>query len=170
MREGDALVIIEDSEFRLRLAQAKSDLARAQQQSKQAGSSVRTASLPRTRVLWARATSISANWSTPDRRLSASWMRIAYGSKPTTARRNCLISMKVPRSLSMWTRSLTSRTKAVFSASPMPPVARTRSSPSTMLRATSSKWSNASPSASPWTRIAQRICRNSKPVIPWSAK
>ena len=42
--EGDTLVIIEDSEFRLRLAQAKSDLARAQQQSKQAGSSVRTAS------------------------------------------------------------------------------------------------------------------------------
>lgn len=44
VREGDTLVIIEDSEFRLRLAQAKSDLARAQQQSKQAGSSVRTAS------------------------------------------------------------------------------------------------------------------------------
>ena len=34
VREGDTLVIIEDSEFRLRLAQAKSDLARAQQQSK----------------------------------------------------------------------------------------------------------------------------------------
>ncbi len=44
VQEGDTLVIIEDSEFRLRLAQAKSDLARAQQQSKQAGSSVRTAS------------------------------------------------------------------------------------------------------------------------------
>ena len=40
---GDTLVIIEDSEFRLRLAQARSDLARAEQQSKQAGSSVRTA-------------------------------------------------------------------------------------------------------------------------------
>ena len=37
VQEGDTLVIIEDSEFRLRLAQAKSDLARAQQQSKQAG-------------------------------------------------------------------------------------------------------------------------------------
>ena len=44
VNEGDTFVIIEDSEFRLRLAQAKSDLARAQQQSKQAGSSVRTAS------------------------------------------------------------------------------------------------------------------------------
>ena len=39
---GDTLVIIEDSEFRLRLAQARSDLARAQQQSKQAGTSIRT--------------------------------------------------------------------------------------------------------------------------------
>ncbi len=40
---GDTLVIIEDSEFKLRLAQARYDLARAEQQSKQAGSSVRTA-------------------------------------------------------------------------------------------------------------------------------
>ncbi len=40
---GDTLVIIEDSEFRLLLAQARSDLARAEQQSKQAGSSIRTA-------------------------------------------------------------------------------------------------------------------------------
>lgn len=39
---GDTLVIIEDSEFRLRLAQAKSDLARAEQQSKATGSSIRT--------------------------------------------------------------------------------------------------------------------------------
>ncbi len=43
VQEGDTLVIIEDSEFKLRLAQARSDLARAEQQSKQAGSSVRTA-------------------------------------------------------------------------------------------------------------------------------
>ena len=42
VREGDTLVIIEDSEFRLRLAQARSDLARARQQSKQAGTSIRT--------------------------------------------------------------------------------------------------------------------------------
>lgn len=39
---GDTLVIIEDSEFKLRLAQAKSDLARAEQQSKATGSSIRT--------------------------------------------------------------------------------------------------------------------------------
>ena len=43
VQEGDTLVIIEDSEFKLHLAQARSDLARAEQQSKQAGSSVRTA-------------------------------------------------------------------------------------------------------------------------------
>ncbi|MBQ7192239.1 MAG: HlyD family secretion protein [Paludibacteraceae bacterium] len=43
VNKGDTLVIIEDSEFRLRLAQARSDLARAKQQCKQAGSSVRTA-------------------------------------------------------------------------------------------------------------------------------
>ncbi|MCR5049735.1 MAG: HlyD family secretion protein [Paludibacteraceae bacterium] len=42
VREGDTLVVIEDSEFRLRLAQAKSDLARIQQQSKATGSSIRT--------------------------------------------------------------------------------------------------------------------------------
>jgi len=41
--EGDTLVILEDSEYRLRLAQAHSDLARAEQQSKQAGSSVLSA-------------------------------------------------------------------------------------------------------------------------------
>ena len=39
---GDTLVIIEDSEYRLRLAQARSDLARAEQQSKATGSSIRT--------------------------------------------------------------------------------------------------------------------------------
>ena len=103
-------------------------------------------------------------------RLSASWMRIASGSKPTTARRNCRISTKVPRYLSMWMPFLTSSTKAASSASPMPPVARTRSSPSTMLRATSLRSSNASPSASPWTRIAQKTCKNSKPVIPLSVR
>lgn len=43
VKEGDTLVIIEDSEFKLRLAQARSDLARAELQTKQAGSSVRTA-------------------------------------------------------------------------------------------------------------------------------
>ena len=42
VREGDTLVVIEDSEFRLRLAQAKSDLARVRLQSKQAGTSIRT--------------------------------------------------------------------------------------------------------------------------------
>ena len=42
VNRGDTLVIIEDSEFRLRLAQAKSDLARAQQQNKATGSSIRT--------------------------------------------------------------------------------------------------------------------------------
>ena len=103
-------------------------------------------------------------------RLSASWMSIASGSKPTTARRNCRISTKVPRSLSMWTLCQISNTKAASSASPMPPVARTRSSPSTMLRATSLRSSNASPSASPWMRIAQKTCKNSKPAIVWSAR
>jgi len=43
VHEGDTLVVIEDSEYRLRLAQARSDLARAEQQSKQAESSVQTA-------------------------------------------------------------------------------------------------------------------------------
>lgn len=43
VNEGDTLVILEDSEYKLRLAQARSDLARAQQQSKQAGSSVLSA-------------------------------------------------------------------------------------------------------------------------------
>ena len=43
VNEGDTLVIIEDAEFKLRLAQAKSDLSRAEQQSRQAGSSVKTA-------------------------------------------------------------------------------------------------------------------------------
>lgn len=42
VNEGDTLVIIEDSEFKLRLAQAKSELARACQQSKQAGTSIKT--------------------------------------------------------------------------------------------------------------------------------
>lgn len=39
---GDTLVILEDSEFKLRLAQAQSDLAIAEQQSKATGSSIRT--------------------------------------------------------------------------------------------------------------------------------
>lgn len=43
VNEGDTLVILEDSEYKLRLAQARSDLARAEQQSKQAGSSVLSA-------------------------------------------------------------------------------------------------------------------------------
>ena len=43
VKAGDTLVIIEDSEFKLRLAQARSDLARIEQQSKQAESSIRTA-------------------------------------------------------------------------------------------------------------------------------
>lgn len=43
VNEGDTLVTLEDSEYRLRLAQARSDLARAEQQSKQAGSSVLSA-------------------------------------------------------------------------------------------------------------------------------
>ena len=43
VKAGDTLVILEDSEFRLRLAQAKSDLARVRQQSRQAGTSIRTA-------------------------------------------------------------------------------------------------------------------------------
>ncbi len=43
VKEGDTLVIIEDSEYRLRLAQARSDLARTEQQSKQAESSVQSA-------------------------------------------------------------------------------------------------------------------------------
>lgn len=42
VKAGDTLVILEDSEFRLRLAQARSDLARARQQSKQAETSIRT--------------------------------------------------------------------------------------------------------------------------------
>lgn len=42
VRKGDTLVVIEDAEFRLRLAQAQADLARAEQGSKQAGSSIRT--------------------------------------------------------------------------------------------------------------------------------
>jgi len=42
VQAGDTLVIIEDSEFKLRLAQAKSELARAEQQSKATGSSIRT--------------------------------------------------------------------------------------------------------------------------------
>ena len=39
---GDTLVVIEDSEFKLRLAQAQADLARAKQQSKATSSSIRT--------------------------------------------------------------------------------------------------------------------------------
>lgn len=43
VNKGDTLVVLEESEYRLRLAQARSDLARAQQQSKQAHSSIRSA-------------------------------------------------------------------------------------------------------------------------------
>ena len=43
VNEGDTLVVLEDSEYRLRLAQARNDLARAQQQSKQANKSIHTA-------------------------------------------------------------------------------------------------------------------------------
>lgn len=39
---GDTLIIIEDSEFKLRLAQAKSDLACAEKQNKATGTSIRT--------------------------------------------------------------------------------------------------------------------------------
>lgn len=42
VKKGDTLVIIEQAEFRLRLAQAEADLARAQESSKQAGSSIET--------------------------------------------------------------------------------------------------------------------------------
>lgn len=42
VKKGDTLVVIEDTEYRLRLAQALADLARAEQGSKQAGSSIRT--------------------------------------------------------------------------------------------------------------------------------
>lgn len=42
VNKGDTLVVIEDSEYKLRLAQAKSDLARAEQLSKATGSSIRT--------------------------------------------------------------------------------------------------------------------------------
>jgi len=42
VHKGDTLVVIEDSEFRLRLAQAKADLARAEQGSKATGSSIET--------------------------------------------------------------------------------------------------------------------------------
>ena len=40
VKKGDTLVIIEDAEFRLRLAQAEADLARAEQGSKATGSSI----------------------------------------------------------------------------------------------------------------------------------
>lgn len=42
VHKGDTLVIIEDAEFRLRLAQAEADLARAEQGIKQAASSIET--------------------------------------------------------------------------------------------------------------------------------
>ena len=42
VKRGDTLVIIEDAEFRLRLAQAESDLLRAQQGSKGTASSIVT--------------------------------------------------------------------------------------------------------------------------------
>ena len=42
VKKGDTLVVIEDAEFRLRLAQAEADLARAEQGSKATGSSIQT--------------------------------------------------------------------------------------------------------------------------------
>ncbi len=42
VKKGDTLVVIEDAEFRLRLAQAEADLARAEESAKQAGSSIET--------------------------------------------------------------------------------------------------------------------------------
>ncbi len=42
VHKGDTLAIIEDAEFRLRLAQAEADLARAEQGSKATGSSIQT--------------------------------------------------------------------------------------------------------------------------------
>ena len=42
VKKGDTLVVIEDAEFRLRLAQALADLARAEEGAKQAGSSILT--------------------------------------------------------------------------------------------------------------------------------
>lgn len=42
VHKGDTLVIIEDAEFRLRLAQAEADLSRAEQGSKATGSSIQT--------------------------------------------------------------------------------------------------------------------------------
>lgn len=42
VNKGDTLVVIEDSEYRLRLAQAISDLSRAQQQQKATGSTINT--------------------------------------------------------------------------------------------------------------------------------
>ena len=43
--KGDTLVVLEDAEYRLRLAQAQSDLARAEQNSKATGRSIRTTTL-----------------------------------------------------------------------------------------------------------------------------
>lgn len=42
VKKGDTLVVIEDSEFRLRLAQAEADLARAEESTKASGSSIAT--------------------------------------------------------------------------------------------------------------------------------
>lgn len=42
VKKGDTLVVIEDTEYRLRLAQAEADLARAEQGSRQVGSSIQT--------------------------------------------------------------------------------------------------------------------------------
>ena len=42
VNKGDTLIIIEDSEYRLRLASARSDLARAEQQQKATGSTIST--------------------------------------------------------------------------------------------------------------------------------
>ena len=42
VKKGDTLVVIEDAEFRLRLAQAEADLARAEQGSKATGTSIHT--------------------------------------------------------------------------------------------------------------------------------
>lgn len=42
VHKGDTLVVIEDSEYRLRLAQAEADLARAEQGAKSTGASIQT--------------------------------------------------------------------------------------------------------------------------------
>lgn len=50
VKKGDTLVVIEDAEFRLRLAQALADLARAEEGAKQAGMEVTDAGMEEARV------------------------------------------------------------------------------------------------------------------------